>query len=119
MNSFLRIKLILFLCCMGYFSWSQIAVSGIIYDEKRNPKEAVEIQIEDTNLNERADASGRYRLEVTEKGIYKLIAFAYGYQIYEKVIQTSTQWEGSERLMFVVGATKASALMSNFFNIFG
>ena len=33
-----------------------------------------------------------------------------GQMLYEKVIQTSTQWEGSERLMFVVGATKASAL---------
>ena len=89
MNNFLRIKLILFLCCVGHFSWSQIAVSGIIYDEKENPKEGVEIQIEDTNVNERADASGRYRLEVTEKGIYKLIAFAYGYQIFEKSIQIS------------------------------
>ena len=69
MNSFLRIKLIFFLCCVGHFSWSQITVSGTIYDEKENPKEAVEIQIEDTNLNERTDASGRYRLEVTEKGI--------------------------------------------------
>ena len=89
MNSFLRIKLIFFLCCVGHFSWSQITVSGTIYDEKENPKEAVEIQIEDTNLNERTDASGRYKLEVTEKGIYKLIAFAYGYQIFEKVIQIS------------------------------
>ncbi|MDA9361235.1 orotidine-5'-phosphate decarboxylase [Flavobacteriaceae bacterium] len=33
-----------------------------------------------------------------------------GQMLYEKVIQTSTQWEGSERLMYVVGATKASAL---------
>jgi orotidine-5'-phosphate decarboxylase len=33
-----------------------------------------------------------------------------GEMLYEKVIQTSTQWEGSERLMYVVGATKASAL---------
>ena len=33
-----------------------------------------------------------------------------GQLLYEKVIQTSTQWEGSERLMYVVGATKASAL---------
>ena len=33
-----------------------------------------------------------------------------GRKLYEKVIQTSTQWEGSERLMYVVGATKASAL---------
>lgn len=33
-----------------------------------------------------------------------------GKMLYEKVIQTSTQWEGSERLMYVVGATKASAL---------
>lgn len=33
-----------------------------------------------------------------------------GEMLYEKVIHTSTQWEGSERLMYVVGATKASAL---------
>ena len=33
-----------------------------------------------------------------------------GQMLYEKVIQTSTQWEGSDRLMYVVGATKASAL---------
>lgn len=33
-----------------------------------------------------------------------------GQMLYEKVIQTSTQWEGSESLMYVVGATKASAL---------
>ena len=33
-----------------------------------------------------------------------------GQMLYEKVIQISTQWEGSERLMYVVGATKASAL---------
>ena len=30
--------------------------------------------------------------------------------LYEKVIQTSIEWEGSERLMYVVGATKANAL---------
>ena len=89
MNSFLRIKLILFLCCVGQFSWSQISVSGIIYDEKGKPKEAVEIQIDDTDFSESTDTSGRYRLEITDKGIYKLIAFAYGYQIFEKVIQIS------------------------------
>ena len=33
-----------------------------------------------------------------------------GQMLYEKVIQTSKQWEGSESLMYVVGATKASAL---------
>jgi len=33
-----------------------------------------------------------------------------GQMLYEKVIQTSTRWEGSERLMYVVGATKSSAL---------
>ncbi len=30
--------------------------------------------------------------------------------LYEKVIETSTQWQNSERLMYVVGATKAEAL---------
>ena len=30
--------------------------------------------------------------------------------LYEKVIETSTHWEGSDRLMYVVGATKAAAL---------
>ena len=30
--------------------------------------------------------------------------------LYEKVIQTSRDWEGSERLMYVVGATKQHAL---------
>jgi orotidine-5'-phosphate decarboxylase len=29
---------------------------------------------------------------------------------YEKVIQTSSQWKGSDRLMYVVGATKANAI---------
>ena len=33
-----------------------------------------------------------------------------GQMLYEKVIQTSRDWKGSERLMYVVGATKASAL---------
>tara|TARA_B110000240_G_scaffold10271_1_gene10943 strand:+ start:235 stop:1062 length:828 start_codon:yes stop_codon:yes gene_type:complete len=33
-----------------------------------------------------------------------------GQMLYEKVIQTSIEWEGSERLMYVVGATKANAL---------
>lgn len=33
-----------------------------------------------------------------------------GQMLYEKVIQTSKDWKGSERLMYVVGATKASAL---------
>ena len=33
-----------------------------------------------------------------------------GQMLYEKVIQTSVEWEGSERLMYVVGATKANAL---------
>ena len=30
--------------------------------------------------------------------------------LYEKVIQSSAQWKGSDRLMYVVGATKASAI---------
>ncbi len=30
--------------------------------------------------------------------------------MYEKVIQTSAQWKGSDRLMYVVGATKAAAI---------
>ena len=47
---------------MGYFSWSQIGVSGILYDEKGNPKEAVEIQIQSTSVNQMTDASGRYGL---------------------------------------------------------
>ena len=33
-----------------------------------------------------------------------------GQMLYEKVIQTSVEWQGSERLMYVVGATKANAL---------
>lgn len=33
-----------------------------------------------------------------------------GQMLYEKVIQTSIEWQGSERLMYVVGATKANAL---------
>jgi len=33
-----------------------------------------------------------------------------GQMLYEKVIKTSTEWKGSERLMYVVGATKAEAL---------
>jgi orotidine-5'-phosphate decarboxylase len=33
-----------------------------------------------------------------------------GQMLYEKVIQTSRDWKGSERLMYVVGATKALAL---------
>ena len=75
---------------MGYFSWSQIGVSGIVYDEKGNPKEAVEIQIQSTSVNQMTDASGRYGLEVAQTGIYKLIAFTYGYQIFEKLIQISS-----------------------------
>ena len=33
-----------------------------------------------------------------------------GHPLYEKVIQTSLKWKGSDRLMFVVGATKANAI---------
>tara|TARA_B100000767_G_scaffold275785_1_gene315583 strand:+ start:2489 stop:3316 length:828 start_codon:yes stop_codon:yes gene_type:complete len=33
-----------------------------------------------------------------------------GQLLYEKVIQTSAQWKGSDRLMYVVGATKANAI---------
>ena len=33
-----------------------------------------------------------------------------GQMLYEKVIQTSVEWQGSERLMYVVGSTKANAL---------
>ena len=62
MNSFLRVKLIFFLCCMGYFSWSQIEVSGIVYNEKGRPKERVEIHIQSTGVNQMTDGSGRYGL---------------------------------------------------------
>mgnify|MGYP001249634219 CR=1 len=33
-----------------------------------------------------------------------------GYALYERVLHTSQDWTGAERLMYVVGATKASAL---------
>jgi Fe(3+) dicitrate transport protein len=89
MNSFLRIKFILFLCCGGYLSLAQMEVSGVVYDEKGNPKEGVEIQIQNTNVNLKTDASGMYSLQVAEVGTYQLIAFTYGYQIFEKSIQIS------------------------------
>jgi len=37
---------------------------------------------------------------------------AEGEQLYEKVLRLSLEWKGAEQLMYVVGATKASAIAS-------
>ena len=46
---------------------------------------------------------GAYDFQLTE---------AEGERLYEKVLRTSLEWNGAEQLMYVVGATKATAIAS-------
>lgn len=87
MIRFLDFKILILLLICSAPSIAQYQISGHVYDERGKGNSNVEIYNQNNSQTVSTDASGYFVMTVAEKGAYKLITFAFEYEVLETIVQ--------------------------------
>lgn len=87
MIRFLDFKIIILLLICSIPSIAQYQISGHVYDEKGKGNSNVEIYNQNNSQTVSTDASGYFLMTVAEKGTFKLMTFAFEYEVLETIVQ--------------------------------
>lgn len=83
--------LILLLFCHALPGLAQHSISGRVYDENGKTKGDAEVFNQNNSIRVSTDASGSFLMEVPDKGLYKLIVFAFGSEVQEVTVDVDGQ----------------------------
>jgi len=85
----LDFKILIFLLICGLPGIAQHQISGHIYDENGKGKGGVDIYNQNNSERIATDNAGYFAMNVSEKGAYKFIVFAFGYEVLETIIEVN------------------------------